>query len=180
MSTLKKGIYVISIALCTFIIGIMVWIWTADNIQYTVENKIDGSIDSVYLFYQNPEYWPEWQKGIKSSRILEGQIGDKGTTYEVVRKDDDMEFKDTITVVNKVTPNSIVLSEQNLFYKVNKDISFESTSDSMTLISIDYKYNSSGQLERFMLSFIESDLLLKSENELRALNDVYLRRTSTD
>ncbi len=169
MKLAKKFFLTGFILACMIFITIGILIWTSDGINYTLKKSYHASPADILNTYANMKYWPEWQNGIKSSRIF-SQAGQK-TVYRVQRLNDGMMFTDTIYQTWS-GENSISIHIENELYTLDKIASANVLTDSTTLLTVSYDYYSESKFQNFLLYLINNSLNKESQESLDRLEAV--------
>ncbi|NGZ88649.1 SRPBCC family protein [Psychroflexus maritimus] len=73
--------------------------------KYTTEIIIDLPLSKVIAIFENPELLPDWQRGLKYSKLIKGENGEVGAKRKLKV---DLEIKTIImieTIIKKKLPN---------------------------------------------------------------------------
>lgn len=176
MKRLLKAFLWVFLILAVLLLALFFWILAADNPEYRVSSTVNAPSGEIVSTYINMKSWPEWQSGIKSTRILNRNTISGDITYEVVRYDAEEIFHDTITITSVNTNRLIDIDFQNMFYHLNKTIELKELTDSTTLVNVHYKYSTDGKLQTFLLSLVKASLKEEAKQELKSLGN-YLEKS---
>ncbi len=166
---MKKVLLFLGSFIGVVLIVLSIILLSAGNVEYMLEKEYNAKPEVVLDVMSNMKYWPEWQKGIKATRILEEN--DYSTIYEVVHLDDEMEFRDTVKI-EYISSNYIVSTVSNEFFHLTKKFTLDETPDSNTILKVHYIYETGNQIKRFLLSPASSYLEKDSREELERLAKV--------
>lgn len=166
MKILTRILLIVGIFLTIIILALSIWILTVNDFSYDVTQSYPVSPTTAREFYTDMKLWPEWQDGVKATKILDP--GDQSISYEVVRKDDNVTLRDTV-VIEFSDSLHLVIKESNMFYQTYKSVNFKQNGESGSAINIHYRYSANTQLQTFFINLIKSELKNQSIKELNNL-----------
>ena len=98
--------------------------------EYITEITVNKPIEDVMALFKNPDNLKDWQRGLKSTKLLKGKSGDKGAKrkLEIRLEGRDITMIETITKCDlpehwhaKYTSQGLVSYQYNYFEALNEN-----------------------------------------------------------